>query len=115
MYKPGGIHMNAIERIQMVKAMEFIMRNVNSEEYIESWLMDGVADGDIPYGCLTAEPNDAEDLSYYFEDDKDFAALMQTFLACISEAATDGGLYCDGVCGCCDVTRTPEIYYNEAH
>ena len=39
--------MNAIERVKMVKAMEFLARNINDEGVFEEWLIEGVADGDI--------------------------------------------------------------------
>ena len=41
-----------IERMKMVKAMEFIARQVNNEEIFNAWLTDGVPDGDIEYGDL---------------------------------------------------------------
>lgn len=88
--------MNTIERIKMVKAMEFIVRQVNNECLLEGWLMDGVADGDIEYGNLGIEVEDLENLSCYTED-KSFADLMQLFLAVMREAKKDGGLYCDEV------------------
>lgn len=76
-------------RAKMVRAMEFIARQVNDEEVFESWLMYGVADGDID-GKETDE-----DLSYYCED-KNFADLMEQFLDLMTAAKKDGGLYCDG-------------------
>ena len=88
--------MNAIERIKMVKAMEFICRNMNDEEAFEGWLVNGVADGDIEYGTLDVQPDDAEDLEYYIKDEA-FADLMDTFLWCMREARKSGGLYCDNV------------------
>ena len=45
--------MNKVERMTMVKAMEFITRNLNDEEVFSDWLAVGVVDGDIdvaPYG-----------------------------------------------------------------
>lgn len=88
--------MNAIERIKMVKAMEFICRNINDEEAFEGWLVNGVADGDIEYGTLDVQPDDAEDLECYIEDEH-FADLTDTFLWCMREARKSGGLYCDNV------------------
>lgn len=77
-------------RAKMVRAMEFIARQVNNEEVFESWLMYGVADGDID-GKETDE-----DLSYYCEDGN-FADLMERFLDLIKNAKKSGGLYCDRV------------------
>ena len=39
--------MNRLERAKMVKAMEFIARQINDENVFEGWLMEGVADEDI--------------------------------------------------------------------
>lgn len=88
--------MNTIERIKMVKAMEFIARQLNNEGHIMPWLSVGVADGDIEYGDLDVKPDDHDNLEYYIRDE-DFADLMDTFLYCMKKAAKSGGLYCDGI------------------
>lgn len=88
--------MNITERIQAVKAMEFLARQINDEGIFESWLIDGVADGDIEYGDLAQRKDDAEMLDYYTEDDN-FAELLGSFLYCMKRAAKSGGLYCDGI------------------
>lgn len=80
----------------MVKCMEFICRQINSEDVFMVWLEQGVADGDIPYGELTETDLD-EDLKYYVECDGSFAHLMRDFLNVMVAARKDGGLYCDGV------------------
>lgn len=87
--------MKKVERIKMVKAMEFIARQINDEEIFEGWLMNGVADGDIEYGDLSADKG-AEDMEYYIEDDT-FKDLMECFLRKMAIARKCGGLYCDGV------------------
>ena len=87
---------DSIERIKMVKAMEFIARQVNDEEVFEEWLVMGVADGDIEYGDLGIRASDAETMEYYINDD-DFAYLMHTFLNMMANAKKSGGLYCDGI------------------
>ena len=93
--------MNKTERIKMVKAMEFIARQLNDETiFLDSWLWAGVADGDIQYGDLDVKPEDLtedSDLSYYLEDEA-FASLMRCFLHCMAKAKHSGGLYCDDVC-----------------
>lgn len=90
--------MNNVERIKMVKAMEFLARQVNDEEVFEEWLMMGVADGDIEYGDLTITKDlEDEEALWYADDDKNFAELMETFLSVMSGAKKSGGLYCDGV------------------
>lgn len=88
--------MNAIERIKMVKAMEFIERNLNDEAIFMNWLAVGVADGDIEYGDLEVRDGDEQDLDYYLEDEH-FADLMDTFLYNMKKAWRSGGLYCDGI------------------
>lgn len=92
-----------IERMKMVKAMEFIARQVNNEEIFNVWLSDGVGDGEIEYGDMNV--TDVE--GYYCggdgwkqdEADKHFADLMDTFMWVMKEAWKDGGLYCGEVCG----------------
>ena len=90
--------MNRVERIQMVKAMEFIARSVNNEDlFYDIWLVDGVADGDIERGDLTVRASDMEhdgNMEYY-TDNENFASLMSLFLDLMHEARKDGGLYCD--------------------
>lgn len=86
--------MNKIERVKMVKAMEFIARQVNDENVFMSWLSVGVADGDIAYGDMN--PVD-EDVEWYAEKDERFADLMDVFLRIMSRAYKSGGLYCDNV------------------
>ena len=85
--------MNTPERIKMIKAMEYIARQINDEEVFMGWLYSGVADGDITYGDLS---EDSADLDYYV-DDETFADLMSTFLRLMTRAKKSGGLYCDGV------------------
>ena len=88
--------MNVNERIKMVKAMEFIIRNINNESQLDLWLSDGVADGDIEYGDLTVKPEDAENFEFYIND-ADYKGLMRDFLRIMSCASKSGGLYSDGV------------------
>ena len=91
--------MKKVERIKMVKAMEFICRNLNNEEiFYDYWLNDGVADGDIEYGDLSVKDEDFDEygVGYWF-DDKRFAELMHTFLVIMAKAKRDGGLCCDNV------------------
>ena len=86
--------MNKNERIKMVKAMEYIARQINNEDVFYNWLVLGVADGDIDYADIS-EYDDGT-VSYYTDDER-FAELMQTFLLCMKEAWKSGGLYCDGI------------------
>lgn len=84
------------ERIKMVKAMEYIARQVNDEDVFEIWLISGVADGDIEYGDLTVRAGDEDEFATYIEDEN-FGDLMQTFLRLMKAAHKSGGLYCDDV------------------
>lgn len=83
------------ERIKVVKAMEFIARQLNDEDIFDYWLMCGVADGDIPYGDLTDDPAGGAH-EWYVEDDN-YAELMRVFLNCMAAAKKSGGLWSDGV------------------
>ncbi|MBQ1779439.1 MAG: hypothetical protein IIZ93_14900 [Acidaminococcaceae bacterium] len=89
---------NTIERMKMVKAMEFITRQINDEDIFMGWLYNGVADGDIKYGDLDITAEDEENLYCYCDDDKDFADLMALFLRLMAKAHKDGGLFCNWVC-----------------
>ena len=88
--------MNTIERIKMLKAMEFIARKVNDEEVFESWLILGIADEDIVDGDLSVKQEDPEDLEIYTIDEH-FADIMDTFLNLMNAARDSGGLFCDGI------------------
>jgi len=90
--------MNIINRIKMVKAMEYIARYVNNEEiFYDLWLeSDGVSDGDVARGDLAVNEEDLEQLNYYTESEN-FAALMGSFLSLMKEAYEDGGIWCDGI------------------
>ncbi len=86
-----------IERMKMVKAMEFIARQINDEDILMSWFIVGVADEDIPYGELEMLPSDEENYDYYIEDDN-FKDLMALFLRLMTRANKSGGLYCGDIC-----------------
>lgn len=84
-----------IERMKMVKAMEYIVRQVNDEDIFMGWLYTGVADGDIEYGDLEVTGEDFDNLGWYIEDEH-FASLMNLFLRIMAKAKADG-LYCGKV------------------
>ncbi len=90
---PGrkGYKMDRKTRCDLVRAMEMLVRAVNNEDFLMTWLRIGVADGDIRPGTTD------EDLESYVEDDAEFADLMDTFLHVMKNAHADGGLYVDGV------------------
>lgn len=82
------MHLN--ERAQMVRAMETLVRSVNNEDFIDSWLICGVADEDIKPSTTD------EDLECYCEDEN-FQDLMTLFLKIMKWAIKDGGIQCDGI------------------
>ena len=81
------------ERVKMIKAMEYIVRNVNNEDLLEPWFAVGVADGDIPYGDLSDDIGETE----YWTEDENFSELMGLFLNIMFGAKKNGGLYCDKI------------------
>ena len=93
-------------RLKMVKAMEFIARNVCDEEFFDYWLSLGVPDGAIEYGDLTVSDDDAINNGYYTgggfleytqeEADAHFADLMYRFMFLMKMAGKDG-ISCDDV------------------
>lgn len=92
------------ERVKMVKAMEYIARQLNDEEILESWLASGVADGDIADGDLDTY----SDFDDWYIEDQHFSDLMETFLDCMKAAKKHGGLYCDGVVSGVDYSAEDE-------
>lgn len=82
--------MNLKERATMVKAMETIVRSINDEDIFYSWLLYGVADGDID------EKTTDEELDFYCEDET-FSELMELFLILMAKAKKSGGLYTDNI------------------
>lgn len=88
------------ERAEVVRAMDTIARCINDEDIFDSWLMCGVADGDI-----TTDTTD-EDLESYCDDDS-FKELMSLFLRCMFRASASGGLYADRI-----VSETRHTYWS---
>ena len=85
-------------RIKMVKAMEFIARQLNDEYIYESWAVFGVGEDEIEYADLSCdEEAGSEDFKYYIKD-KEFSDLMELFVHLMARAKKSGGLYCDGIC-----------------
>ena len=84
--------MNRLERGKTVLAMEQLVRCINHEGIFESWLIGGVADGDIDDNTTPDDPI----LDYYCEDNN-FRDLMGLFLRLMARAKDNGGLYCDKI------------------
>ena len=88
-----------IERIKMVKAMEYIARTLNDEDIFDSWLLLGVADGVIPEGELDVKADDIDILDYYTAPEN-FKDLMRLFLRLMYRAYDeDSGLFHTGIVG----------------
>ena len=83
---------NNNRRAEVVRAMNTIISCINNENYIDSWLMVGVADGDIRKDTTNEE---IAEMGYC--DDKTFKDLMTLFLKSMSKASRNGGLYCNGI------------------
>ena len=81
-----------VERQKMVLAMEYICRQLNDEEVLEGWLMNGVADGDFEFGEW-----DFTKVEDCYIEDNNFRDLMDCFLRRMSGARRSGGLMCDGI------------------
>ena len=84
--------MNNEKRAEVVKAMDTLVSCINFEEIIESWLMCGVADGDI------GKDTTLEDIvGLGYTDDATFKDLMTLFLKLMDRASRNGGLFCDRI------------------
>ena len=84
--------MNKInERQKALVCMEYLCRQINNEDFLDTWLMCGVPDGDIEYGNLDPTQIYEED---YMVSDEGFKDIMTTFLICMKNAYNNGGLYC---------------------
>ena len=77
------------DRVELVRAMETVCRNLNDERVFMHWITMGVADEDI-----TDDTTDEFIAEQYCEDEENFAELMDCFLECMKEAIKSGGLYC---------------------
>lgn len=91
--------MDKKERIEVLKAMDTVVRHLNDESVIEPWLESGVPDG----------TETDEDYALYIDDDE-FADIMDTFTFVMGlaagrefrkEEARRGTFYCDGVISKC--------------
>lgn len=83
--------MNEIKRAEIVRAMDKLAHCINYEGIIETWLMVGVADGDIK-----EETTNEEIIELGYTSDKTFSELMTLFLKLMNRAE-NGGLFCDGI------------------
>lgn len=79
---------------KMIIEMDDIARCINDEYIIESWMMRGVPDGDIPYKT-TISMEDIDEVAEMY-DEYDFKLFVGCFLRCMKSAGKDG-LYVDGV------------------
>lgn len=79
---------------KMIIEMDDIARCINDENIVESWMMGGVPDGDIPYKN-TISMEDINEVAEMY-DEYDFKVFVGCFLRCMKSAGRDG-LYLDGV------------------
>lgn len=84
--------MNKNIRKDAILAMEKLVRCINNEEIIESWLMCGIPDGDI-------RNYTREEVDDYFTENENFSYLITLFLKLMTRANKNGNLYIDGVTG----------------
>lgn len=82
-----------IERQKAIVCMEFIARQINDEDVFDSWMVYGIADGDIKYGNLDYTDEVVEE----YTDDETFQRIMSCFLRRMVGAWKSGGLYCGGI------------------
>lgn len=82
--------MNMHERAETVRAMERLVRGINNEDYLEIWLINGVADGDI-------DGTETDEYLEYYTEDENFSELMELFMKLMKRALKYGGLWIDGV------------------
>lgn len=78
-------------RADVVRAMEIMVSTINDESIIDSWLMVGVADGDI-----TADTTNEEIEEMGYTEDTTFTELLTLFLKLMNRAGNDG-LYFDKI------------------
>ena len=79
---------------KMIIEMDNIASCINDEDILESWLIGGVPDGDIPYKD-TISSKDLDEVAEMY-DEYEFKMFVGCFLRCMKSAGKDG-LYVDGV------------------
>ena len=84
--------MDLKSRVATVRAMDEIMRSLNDENKMMTWLMYGVPDGEID------ENTKDEELYWLVEEDKSFADLMYWFIRIMNKVSPNGGMWVDGIC-----------------
>lgn len=84
--------MDLKSRVATVRAMDEVIRSLNDENKMMTWLMYGVPDGEIN------ENTRDEDLRWLVESDRSFADLMYWFIRIMNKVSPNDGMYVDGVC-----------------
>ena len=82
--------MNKELRKQVVLSMETLARCINDEDIFDTWLMVGVADGDI-------KKFDTSEVDECYIEDETFKRLLGCFVRMMKKAEKIGGLYVDKV------------------
>ena len=81
---------NKDARVRFVRAMGEIVRSSNNEDFIESWLLCGVADGDYEM--------DDDYIDSMYCDDETLQSLGDLFLRILNRIYKSGdGLYINGI------------------
>ena len=82
------------KRMDMVRAMEYIARQVSNDEVLDLWVNLGVVGNDIPYSVLT---DGSEEWLEKYITDEGLSNLMRVFLRVMAMAYAEDGLWCAGV------------------
>ena len=90
-----GLEYPVRDRKKALLAMEFIARQINDEEVFYNWLMCGVPDGDIKYGCFDEDQIYDDDSMM---EDYGFYDIVECFLRRMTAAHKSGGLWCGDIC-----------------
>lgn len=89
---------NLRERKTMLACMEFISRRVNDEElFFNTWLLNGIPDGEISDENLLKDfTEEADSIEDFYITEETFEEIMTCFLYEMSRAYSErSGLYCD--------------------
>lgn len=86
------------ERARAIQAMDILATSVSNENYLDPWLMSGVADGDIDWN-LPEEERLQFIVDAGYTEDSEFARITGVFLRVMKLAEEDGGLYIGGIVG----------------
>ena len=87
---------NTIEKILIIKAMEFIARRINCEDCFTDWTNYGIPDNICIQDDLNIYVDDDKKLEYFLNDEN-FSVLLNSFLTLMINAYFCKGISCAGV------------------